>query len=74
MFYLFIILSATGSGFFTASPEKQLYYLDPGSGSFIFQLIIASLLGGLFILKAYWKRISKFFRHLISRGEDDPEE
>ena len=37
-------------------------YLDPGSGSFIIQLLLASLVGGLFILKTYWKRIIGFFR------------
>lgn len=36
-------------------------YLDPGSGSFLFQLLIAGLLGGLYATKSYWIRIKNFF-------------
>jgi hypothetical protein len=49
-------------------------YLDPGSGSFILQLLIAALLGGLFIIKAYWQKIVRFFRNLFSRGGGDSQE
>jgi len=37
-------------------------YLDPGSGSFILQIIIASFLGAIFLIKTYWKRIKNFFQ------------
>ena len=46
-------------------------YLDPGSGSFILQILIAALVGGLFVIKMYWKRISDFFRNLFSKGRSD---
>lgn len=36
-------------------------YLDPGSGSYILQLLLAALLGGAFALKIFWKRIVAFF-------------
>jgi hypothetical protein len=49
-------------------------YLDPGSGSFILQVIIASLLGGLFIVKVYWQKIVTFFRGLFSKKPEHPEE
>ena len=45
-------------------------YLDPGSGSFILQILVASLLGALFVVKAYWKKIVNFIR----RREDDTED
>jgi len=32
-------------------------YIDPGVGSIIFQLIIATLLGGIFAVKMYWKKM-----------------
>jgi hypothetical protein len=41
---------------------KGLAYLDPGSGSFILQILIAALFGGLFLLKTFWKKIVNFFR------------
>jgi hypothetical protein len=36
-------------------------YLDPGTGSYFLQLIIAGLLGSLFTVKLYWKKIKNFF-------------
>lgn len=38
-----------------------LAYLDPGTGSIIFQAIIGALLGGVFILKTYWHKLKSFF-------------
>ncbi len=37
-------------------------YLDPGSGSFLLQIILASFLGALFVVKSYWKKLSGKFR------------
>lgn len=54
----------------SAPLRSGLLYLDPGSGSFILQILIASLLGALFVVKAYWKKIVNF----ILRREDDPED
>jgi len=45
-------------------------YLDPGSGSFILQLIVASLLGLLFVMRRYWGKISMFFRNFFNREDD----
>ena len=36
-------------------------YLDPGSGSFLIQLLLAALLGGAFAIKIYWKKIKVLF-------------
>jgi hypothetical protein len=36
-------------------------YLDPGSGSFLLQLLLAALLGGAFAIKIYWKKIKVLF-------------
>lgn len=32
-------------------------YLDPGTGSLVFQLGLAGLLGGLFSLKSFWNAL-----------------
>lgn len=42
-----------------------LAYLDPGTGSYFLQLIIAGLLGLLFVLKTYWRRIKVFLGRLF---------
>jgi hypothetical protein len=45
-------------------------YLDPGSGSFILQLLLATLLGLGFLLKGYWRKLLGLFK----RHSDDTEE
>ena len=36
-------------------------YIDPGSGSYLVQMIIAGVLGFLFYFKRLWLRIKSFF-------------
>lgn len=49
-------------------------YLDPGSGSFILQLIIAGALGAVFAIRAYWSKIkSAFTKNEASDSEDETE-
>ncbi len=50
---------------------RDLAYLDPGSGSYFIQLLLASLMGALFILGVYRKKVTNFFRDLFSTREDD---
>jgi hypothetical protein len=51
--------------------RSNMAYLDPGSGSYLLQLLIAGLLGSLFLIKASWGRVKNFFRRLFSRQEND---
>jgi hypothetical protein len=44
-------------------------YLDPGAGSYILQILIASLFGALFMLKVFWGRIVGFFSKGSSKSE-----
>jgi hypothetical protein len=36
-------------------------YIDPGSGSYIFQLVIGAVLGAGVALRVFWGRIKAFF-------------
>ncbi len=38
-------------------------YIDPGSGSYLIQVIIAAVLGGLFYFKNLWLKIKSLFAH-----------
>jgi hypothetical protein len=38
-----------------------LLYIDPGSGSYLVQVIIAAILGVLFYFKNIWLSIKSFF-------------
>ena len=40
---------------------KFLLYVDPGSGSYIVQVIVAALLGAAFWIKMSWQRVKAFF-------------
>jgi len=52
---------------------RPVSYLDPGSGSYLLQLLIASALGAAFAVRLYWTRIKAFFtgRFGSSEGEDE---
>lgn len=49
---------------------KDAYaYIDPGTGSFFFQTIVALVLGSLYVVKVYWvkiKTIANKFVHSIT--------
>jgi len=49
-----------------------LLYIDPGSGSYLIQVIIAAILGALFYFKNLWWKIKAFF--FKSKKEDAEEE
>jgi hypothetical protein len=48
-----------------------LPYLDPGSGSFLIQLLIATLLGLGIALRASWGKIKGLFGAKPKADEDD---
>ena len=48
----------------------MLAYIDPGSGSFILQALIAALAGALVAVNIYWQKIKRFFG-LSSDGDDE---
>ena len=55
-----------------ASPPA---YLDPGSGSFILQLLVAGILGGLVAIRMYWSKIkARFTRKPQETGTATPED
>ena len=46
-------------------------YLDPGSGSFLIQLVIAGLLGAALAVRMSWSRIKGVFRRKDAPPPDD---
>ncbi len=49
-------------------------YIDPGTGSYLFQLLIGGALGGMVALKLYWKDIVNFFRKRDSSDDTENDE
>lgn len=52
-------------------PSVADAYLDPGTGSYVVQLLIGSLLGGLFALGVFWRRVVASFKRLVKRRSSD---
>ena len=57
------IASITALTFFCIilSTDSSHAYIDPGSGSMILQVLIASILGILTAVKIYWAQLKSFF-------------
>lgn len=52
-------------------PTESFAYLDHGTGSYILQMIMAGLLGGLFAIKMFWNTIKERTRNLFRRKKKD---
>ena len=52
-----------------ALASSALAYIDPGTGSYIFQIFIAFAVGVGFALKTFWRRILTYLSQLFTRGE-----
>jgi len=46
-------------------------YIDPGTGSLIFQLLLGSFVGLLFAVKMYWNRLKSFLKSKLMKGHGD---
>ena len=46
-----------------------LAYIDPGTGSYVLQILIAGLVGGAFALKMFWRNVTAFLSRIF-RGKD----
>jgi len=53
------------------APSVAYAYLDPGTGSYVLQLLLGTVLGGLFALGLFWRRVIAFIRHLFKRRSSD---
>lgn len=72
MGYLLLLVAL----FILASPDTAHAYLDPGTGSYFLQILLAALLGAAFAVKSFWRNIKSYIANLFSnRGstEDDGE-
>lgn len=49
-------------------PQTAYSYLDPGTGSYIIQIVLAAFVGAAFTLKIYWAKIKIFFVDLFTKN------
>lgn len=50
-------------------PEKACAYLDPGTGSMIMQVIVASIVGAGAAIGVFKQKIADFFKNIGHKGE-----
>ena len=62
---ILISLAAFLAAFMFFLPREANAYIAPGTGSYILQIALAALLGGLFALKMFWKNIKLFIANLL---------
>ena len=69
---LVMMLPAVALGWSSPSPhiQLQLAYIDPGTGSFVAQAVVAAIAGVAVTLRLYWSKI-KSMLGLAARSDDD---
>jgi hypothetical protein len=55
-------------------PYHAHAYLDPGSGSYMLQILLGTLVAGFFVIKQYWHRLKHFFKERFQKKEDQGHE
>ena len=53
------------------APGEALAYIDPGAGSYAFQVLLALLLGAAVSIRAFWSSIKDFFKRRSDSQEKD---
>jgi len=63
----FLIIGIVLFLFFGICVQNAYAYLDPGTGTYLLQLLIAAVVGGLFLIKTYFMQIKSFFIRIFSK-------
>lgn len=50
-------------------PVYSYGYIDPGTGSYIFQIIVAAMVAVSFAVKVYWQKIKGFIVRVFAKKE-----
>ena len=56
---------------FLSLTQQAHAYLDPGTGSYFIQILIASLAGGVYLLVAFWGKIKGLISSVLKSGKKD---
>lgn len=58
-------------GLVAVTPTDAVAYVDPGTGSYLFQLATAGLLAAAFTIRRYWESMKLMLRGQTIRGSRD---
>ncbi len=59
--------------FFLFFAKPAFAYLDPGTGSYMFQLLLGGLFGLLYLIKMRWRKIKHIILNILTRLNGDKE-
>jgi hypothetical protein len=48
--------------------RRLIAYIDPGSGSYVFQVLIGFLLAAAVAMRAYWRRVRDFLASRLRKS------
>lgn len=67
--YIYVFSLSIGLVFFLS--DSAFAYLDPSTGSYFFQIMIAAFLGGLFAVKTFGKNVFSKFKGFFGKDSTD---
>ena len=52
-------------------PVENAYasYLDPGTGSYMLQILVATVAAGFYVIKMYWQRIKLYLSSKFGKNK-----
>lgn len=62
-----LLVLLTVLGILLSTERPAFAYLDPGSGSYLFQVMVAAALGGVYAMKLGWTKLQRALGRLFSR-------
>ena len=49
-------------------------YLDPGTGSMVVQIVAATVFGGVFLIKSFWRKTIRFCKSILPRKKEQSDD
>ncbi|PIQ71894.1 hypothetical protein COV87_00760 [Candidatus Roizmanbacteria bacterium CG11_big_fil_rev_8_21_14_0_20_37_16] len=56
---------------FLVLPGDVHAYLDPGTGSFMIQILIGAVLGSIYFIRLYWAKLKQFVMSFFSKKTNE---
>ncbi len=71
--FWFMRMAMLGLGVWLASTRDAAAYIDPGTGSYLFQILIAGLTALVFFFSAIRRKVMQVWKQLSARAASVPE-
>lgn len=66
-------LAAAAVGLVLAGAREAWAYVDPGTGSYVLQTLVAGALGAAFAVKTFWGSIKAWLSRSLGKGKRPPD-